>query len=375
MNKSFFLILLSIFNALHAEQFWFDVLPLAQVLNLHPEIQYQKLLDPYFFNYKPFPFTIDPALHPNQGSFDEMYVLKIPQGWVTSYGQVFVQNQFIQQLIWKGWTHNIAVIPKIQPDEIFYVPKRIAVIGQAAFHIYWHWTTEVLARLALLEMSGIEYDYVHMPQGWRFMHETLQLWGFDFKKMIIAREELSVKAQELIVPSLPSNTNFGGVFGACYVQPALLDYVKNKLLNAAMQHKPSVQLSPRIFISRKDAPQRRIINEEAVFKLLEEKGFVRYELSKLSVVDQIWLFHHAQIIVSPQGSCLANTIYCKPGTKVIELLQGLNDCTFWYLSQDLNLDYTAIKTTEFKSNHGDAWASNTYMPLRIIREVIKQHGL
>jgi capsular polysaccharide biosynthesis protein len=190
--------------------------------------------------------------------------------------------------------------------------------------------------------------------------------------ILVADHTTYIQAQSVIVPSLVSNTNFGGVLGSCYVQEKLIAYVCKKLLTTALAHTTGVPLASRIFISRKDAPQRHIINEDAVFALLQPYGFVRYELSKLCVTDQILLFHNAEIIISAQGTGLANSIFCKKNSLVIELMQGLNDCTFWYLSQMLSFAYVPIKTTNFIHDYVHAWQSDTYMPLLIIQEVIER---
>lgn len=353
--------------------FWFEIMPVKKLMQQNPSIQYQKCFDEVPFAYKPFPLSINPANHPSQGYFKETFILTIPNGTVQSYGLILTNNKFIEELIWKGWTHNLAHVQKFQSNQITRVPGRVAVIGQAASGNYWHWLTEVLCRLALLELQGIEYDYLYVPYNSHFMQETLKLWGIDPKKIIVAQNNLCIQADQLIVPSMVSNVNFPAALFSCYAQSHLLEYVKNKLLTAALQQQPSTNFNTRIFISRKDAAQRRIVNEDDVFKLFQAQGFTRYELDKLSVTDQIFLFKNAEIIVSPQGTGLANSIFCTEKTKIIELFQSLNDCTFWYLAQDLHLNYTPIPTTEFLANYYSAWSSNTFMPLTVIQSLITQH--
>lgn len=371
-NKIFFLFCI-ITNAFLYTNFWFDIVPVQTLLKKNLQIQYQKCFDSVPFSYQPFPLSINPANHPNQGSFQETFILKIPNGQVQGYGMVLIDNQFIQELIWKGWQHNLAQVQKFENDQMYYVPGRVAVIGQPAFTNYFHWMTETLCRLALLEMSGVEYDYLYVPCSNHFMIESLQLWGVDLNKVIVAQSDICLQAQELIVPSMVSNLDIPAPLFSCYVQPYLLQYVKNKLLNAALQHQPKTALHSKVFVSRKDAPQRKILNEEAVFALFKQQGFIQYELDKLSVIDQILLFYNAHTIVSAQGTGLANSIFCQPNTQIIELFQGLNDCTFWYLSQNLNLNYTPIKTTEFLTDYYQAWAIDTYMPLLIIKNCIKEN--
>jgi capsular polysaccharide biosynthesis protein len=82
------------------------------------------------------------------------------------------------------------------------------------------------------------------------------------------------------------------------------------------------------------------------------------------------LFHNAEIIIAPQGTSAANILFCTPKTQIFELFQGLNDCTFWYISQILNLNYTPIATTDFVNNYYQAWQSDTYMSPSIIQTII-----
>ena len=325
---------------------WFDLISVQDLLQQNPTIVYQKCYDEIPFDYQQFPLSIDPKIHPNQGFFKETFILTIPKGIVQFYGLVLTpNNQFVEELIWKGFLTNLTHVQKF--NQMIYLPYKVAVIGQIAGHNYWHWTTEILCRLALLELQGVQYDYLYVPYYLPYMQETLQLWGIDPNKIIVARNSLCIQAEQLIVPSLVSNISLGTVWFSCYAQPHLIKHVQEKLLTAALKKGPSKKLSKRVFVSRKDARQRQVINEDEVYSLLQAEGFERYTLEHLSVVDQILLFHNAEIIVSPQGTGLANSIFCTSKTKIIELFQGLNDCTFWYLAQTLNLNYTPIATTEF----------------------------
>ena len=42
----------------------------------------------------------------------------------------------------------------------------------------------------------------------------------------------------------------------------------------------------------------------------------------MSVKDQATAFAHAEMIVAPHGGALTNLIFCRPGTKVVELLSS-----------------------------------------------------
>ncbi|MCX5924310.1 MAG: glycosyltransferase family 61 protein [Candidatus Dependentiae bacterium] len=352
---------------------WFNVTPIQELLQIDPTISYQKCFDDTHFNHVPFPLSINPAGHPHEGFFKETFILTIAQGRVQGeYGFVISNQHFIKELMWKEIECHLNLVQKIPDDQVIKISGRVAVITQLAYFNYWHWLSEVLCRLALLELAGVEYDYLYVPQESSFMKETLALWGIPAEKIVSPTHGgFCIQADELIVPSLVSNVNFGCVLFSCYAQPHLIQYVKEKLLSAALKTDTALQLQSKVFVSRKDATQRLILNEQRVFALFQAEGFHSFQLEKMSVAEQILLFHNADIIVSPQGTGLANSIFCTEKTRIVELFQGLNDATFWYLSQTLGFEYTPIKTTSFATEYVTAWKSNTYMPLYIIKNVIE----
>lgn len=264
---------------------WFNVIPVQELIQKHPEITYQKCFGKVAFNLNTFP--LEPT-YPTQGNFLEHFILYIPQGRVQSqYGFSIIDNNFIQELIWANQPNLLNLVQPIHQNQIIKIPGRVAVISQIAFHSYSHWLHEVLGRLAILEMHQVEYDWIYVPYYAPFMQETLQLWGIDPKKLIMpTAADFCVQADTLIIPSLTINTDVGFKHIGLYVHPLTMAYVKNKLTTAAQQQKITTQFSKRIFITRKDGA-RKITNEDEIFELFQQKGFVRYELSKISVAAQI----------------------------------------------------------------------------------------
>lgn len=367
MNKTLIFILLIFAKNISANS-WFTLVSLQDFVKKHPEVQQIPCSEELFFEYNSFPLSINQASHPNFGNFEKTYILNIPHAQIQSrYGFVTYQDQFIEEFMWKKISYHLRLLQPIPQDKIIPISGKVAVISQLAYFNYWHWLSEVLCRLALLEMQNIEYDYLYVNQDSKFMRDSLKLWGIPTEKIITpTSDDFFVQADEVILPSLVSNVNFGFAEFSCYVQKHLLKYVREKLLAAALAHESSINFSKRIFISRKDSHIRNIINEDDFFKTLEPYGFERYELGKLSIIDQIHLFNQAEFIISPQGTGLANSIFCNPQVRIVELFQGLNDTTFWYLSQDLKFNYMGIQTTNFIEDYVAAWQTPTIMPTEII---------
>lgn len=351
---------------------WFNFVPLVDILQKHSEISYTLAGEKVVFDYKPFPLSIDHSKQPFKGYLLSTFILKIPHAVVQGMnGLILIDNKIIDEMVWRACP--TAYGPELQASqgEKNKALGKVAVITQPAYGNYFHWTIEVLARLALLEKENIEYDYLYVPQTSKFMRDSLKMWGISEEKIIApTSDDFAIQADEIILPSLVSNSNHGWTQFVNYIRPELVEYVKNKLLQNA-QNSEYKNFSKKIFISRKDAPFRKLINEDEIFHALEKYGFERYELSKLTVVEQIQLFTQAEIIVSPQGTGLANSIYCNQTTKIIELFQGLCDCTFWYIAQDFGLNYIPVQTINFEHNFLKAWRGDTAMPVTVVEKIKK----
>lgn len=82
---------------------------------------------------------------------------------------------------------------------------------------------------------------------------------------------------------------------------------------------PNKNYSKKIYVSRSDTARRRIVNEHEIVELLTNNGFENIVVSKLSPIEAIYIFSNADIIIGGHGANLTNLIFCKPGTKVIEI--------------------------------------------------------
>ena len=361
---------------------WFNVEPLQEILKKYPEIQYQKCLEKTPYDFKPFPPC---SLYPHKGICSDCFILRIPNGKVQGIeGNVFVDDTIIDEMVWQGLFQPLMAIPKISEDKIIKVSGRVAVIAQPLYSYYFHWFQDILGRLALLEMSGIEYDYLYVPNYKKYMQQTLELWGIDSKKIISPdSKDFCIQADEVIVPSYVLNKNQGfNKYAGFHQNPLTSQYVSKKLIQTAQtKNIDTINFAKRIFISRKDAPKRKILNEDEIFKLFEAKGFVRYELSKLSVAEQILLFNQAEMVVGEHGAGMTNCLFCKPGTKVIEIFQALIDSGPWWITQVMGLDYSCIKTVKVDANYfshfvlkpeiyGKAWKSEMYVSMDEVKKVV-----
>ena len=85
-------------------------------------------------------------------------------------------------------------------------------------------------------------------------------------------------------------------------------------------HKIKTYLSKRIYISRGDnTNQRVLVGEAELISQLSARGVALYVLSSLSFQEQVQLFSNAEVIIGVHGAGFANLVFAPENTLVIEL--------------------------------------------------------
>ena len=101
----------------------------------------------------------------------------------------------------------------------------------------------------------------------------------------------------------------------------------------------------RIYISRANAPLRRVINEAEIEAMLRDYGFETVVAEDLGYSEQVELFSQASHIVAAHGAGLANILFCSPGVSVIEMFNDYYTKVYWSLAQ-------AIGSTQYRQVRG-----------------------
>ena len=208
-----------------------------------------------------------------------------------------------------------------------YVPGRNVVftgVGHASN--FYHWIGEQMPKLATLrkyaDLAEIDNIVVFVKKPVGFIEESIRTLFPEFKGQVRQVEGWSTQSDEAFffvlqtVPGISEAPVRAKGVRACI--GSLVDLVehfeerKPDLIDAGADW-------PRIaLISREKAPMRRWLNEQALLDGLGSRA--RSVMPEdLSFRDQINLFHHADTIVATHGAGLANTIFCRPGTRVIEV--------------------------------------------------------
>lgn len=205
----------------------------------------------------------------------------------------------------------------------------VAVLTTRGSDNYYHFLTDVVPRIVLLEKSGISVDKYLVNRSLPFQGELLERFGISGDRVIESRLHPHLQADRLVVPTLPDpNMETPG-----WIVTALRD---------RLAPTGGAQPRRRIYIGRGTRRHDRIVlNEPDVLAVLERRGVTPLDPATLPIAEQIQAFASAELIVAPHGAALTNLMFCSPGARVIELFAPdyVNVC-FWALAAQVEgLEY------------------------------------
>lgn len=138
-----------------------------------------------------------------------------------------------------------------------------------------------------------------------------------------------------------------------------------KRLGSAWNGAATIGLPRRVFVSRSGAKSRRIINEPEVSSYLEAHGFCTIQLEKLSLSEQINLFHHATHVIAVHGAGLTNLMHATQSS-VLELFAAEHGIRpdYFQIASILHLHYYFYCLPSQNSSH------DIHLPRKLMDEFL-----
>lgn len=99
----------------------------------------------------------------------------------------------------------------------------------------------------------------------------------------------------------------------------------------------------RLYLSRQGGKLRNVTNAASFEGLLAEHGFQTFHARDDNHPDQIARFAAAETVVAVHGAGLTNLLFCRPGTKVIEIFpENFVKSPYWWLCRQLSLEHVPV---------------------------------
>ncbi len=185
------------------------------------------------------------------------------------------------------------------------------LFGSIGWQNYYHTIVDHAVRYAEFQAAGKIPREAHIifpktPNS--YQAAILDLLEIAPNKRVFA-DQNCIKLKSLLLPSMRRH-------GRAVTRSGLEAFRSQVLRNVSVK---SFDGPRRVFLTRKDAAMRRILNEPEVESVLRGYGFETVQTEHMSVVEQVQLFSNVEIIAGPHGAGLTNAVFAN-APHIIEFL-------------------------------------------------------
>lgn len=277
----------------------------------------------YYGYCEPFAF-----LHP----VTYLHVLK--DVWVVgSEGHIFFEHDQLFSICssLKGIAERkirrpIPLLAQVIEEPVFILASRAP--GNRGHFLVEHLPRLVASINAIKKLGGCNYLVTPMHRKWQLPY--LEKLGIPESAVIEASIGSTFCKTAFYVPTL-CNGKIATVSRDNHYQ-----YLRKCFINDLG---PSDKGSP-IFLTRKDAPDRKLINEDSIFSIAQTffPGIRCIALSTLSLDEQISLFRKAPVIIGSHSQPFRNVLFSSDSF-IVQLIQGFRESSNEYYQWAQNYNY------------------------------------
>lgn len=281
----------------------------------------------------------------------EFGVLELHGGGVFGiHGRVIgLHGILLPELSWyMGPSDNIR-LPRRLPTPLRLQGTCLSLLSDWSSRNYSHYLLDGLGRLGLFLKSGLslsDVDYVCCPNPPSAAAATLlDRLAIPPEKRIMAAPDVLIYADVLFVPSFPAPS---------LVYQSWLP----RFLRQAVGFNDGAPGTRRLYVTRRGFG-RRPLAEDLLQRLLQDRHFEMYDAGEYPTQPDD--FDYAAVVVGAHGAGLANLAFCRPGTKVLELIPTDNAHPFYFsLSVAGGLDYSYLAGLSTGTRSPNAFGPSPY---------------
>jgi hypothetical protein len=207
---------------------------------------------------------------------------------------------------------------------------------------YAHWLTDNLIYLYVYvtKMKPLGIKIVLPDSLLGFAKETVEIMGIEATDIIVAGDEVLAFDDLHFMDTI----YFGEI-------PQIFKEAVQHLKANGLKGQPAPSVDQSVYISRRDAVSRPLINNAELEAGLVQSGFDIVATGELTLRAQISLFAHAKIVVGQHGAGLINAIFCEPGAVLIELFpEYMLQAHFWTAASLVGVRYGFVSGTSFDAD-------------------------
>ncbi|MGH8018614.1 MAG: glycosyltransferase family 61 protein [Opitutaceae bacterium] len=181
---------------------------------------------------------------------------------------------------------------------------------------HYHWMTEVLYRL-----HGCLDD---LPRDTRFLipskvskvhRDALETFGIGSERLLGMEHHDHFEFSDLWYSSPVTKSGYDVPEVARWVRDVFAAHgAREDEIAASASARPEM-----LYITRRLASRRRIVNEAKLIAMLTAAGMACIECEKLSFAEQRAMFSRARIVIAPHGAGLVNLLFAPLGGRLLEI--------------------------------------------------------
>lgn len=231
---------------------------------------------------------------------------------------------------------------------------------------YYHWMCDALPRVFMVK-ELLSEGILLLPGQYKAPYYLETLKAFDIKEIRIIPVKEYFNVPQLLVPAQPV------ICGQQYseltrlLRKHLLAYFK-KQFSGKHQYK-------NVYISRKKASYRWVLNENQVIEVLKKYGFTIICYEDYPLCEQIEIAYNAQNLISLHGANLTNLFYMQPNTNILEFRKpnappGSGNNSFWILADSIGVNYYYLNCEAIDRREGNYF--DVTVNVNELEEMLKQ---
>lgn len=216
---------------------------------------------------------------------------------------------------------------------------------------YFHFFFDIIPKIFLFKSNQknfekIDYFYFSNLKKWQI--EIFKIAGIK-KKFIDSQKYNHIFADKVITLDHPWYYK-GNIQYQLKIIPQWIIHLNKKIF---LNKSKKINCKKNIFLDRSSSNYNhcQIENMNGINELIFKNNFGVYKPETLEFEKQIYLFKNASIVLGAHGAAFTNIIFCRPKTKIIELITSDHPnrkCEM--ICKVLNLRYFRINT---KVNNSD----------------------
>jgi capsular polysaccharide biosynthesis protein len=304
---------------------------------------FHSLIPPVIVHHPP-PITLEPIVHRlfrNEYEYvqPEAFVAVIPEGRVWGRdGAVVAPDDVLLMDVSRefgayggviGKTHSVN--KQFTLHKCVRIEGDVAVLAAAGSYCYHHWLYDVLPRIELLNRQNVLRNIDHFVIDYTnlsFQADSLKTLGIPEEKIIRVndRSRFHIEAERLWVPSLPSRLGT--------INEWVVNFLRSRFLPDFKKEKA------RLYISRRKAPSRKLLNEKELTEYLLTKGFIEFFPEDYSIKTTAGFFAAADFVAGVHGSGFANAAFLSQGARLLDIIAPRHlDPYHWMLANHTGATY------------------------------------